>query len=78
MKRYGILLALLMALILAFTLMNGCSTPKKATTEEMTKPTDPRDPRKRNWPGRGPSRMPGNGPCVSRPSGTRRLVTGGA
>jgi peptidoglycan-associated lipoprotein len=38
MKRYGILLALLMALVLAFTLMNGCSAPKKATTEEMTKP----------------------------------------
>jgi peptidoglycan-associated lipoprotein len=44
MKRYGILFALLMALVLAFTLMNGCSTPKKATTEEMTKPTTPAGP----------------------------------
>jgi peptidoglycan-associated lipoprotein len=44
MKRYGILVALLMALVLAFTLMNGCSTPKKATTEEMTKPTTPAGP----------------------------------
>jgi peptidoglycan-associated lipoprotein len=44
MKRYGILAALLMALVLAFTLMNGCSTPKKATTEEMTKPTTPAGP----------------------------------
>jgi peptidoglycan-associated lipoprotein len=33
-----------MALVLAFTLMNGCSTPKKATTEEMTKPTTPAGP----------------------------------
>jgi peptidoglycan-associated lipoprotein len=44
MKRYGILFALLMALVLAFTLMNGCSTPKKAATEEMTKPTTPAGP----------------------------------
>ncbi len=44
MKRYGILLALLMALVLAFTLVNGCSTPKKATTEQVTKPTTPAGP----------------------------------
>jgi peptidoglycan-associated lipoprotein len=44
MKRYGILFALLIALVLAFTLMNGCSTPKKATTEEMTKPATPAGP----------------------------------
>ena len=44
MKRYGILFALLIALVLAFTLMNGCSTPKKATTEEMTKPATPSGP----------------------------------
>jgi len=44
MKRYGILCALLIALVLAFTLINGCSTPKKATTEEMTKPTTPAGP----------------------------------
>jgi peptidoglycan-associated lipoprotein len=44
MKRYGILFALLIALVLAITLMNGCSTPKKATTEEMTKPTTPAGP----------------------------------
>ncbi len=39
MKRYGILLALFMALIFAFTLMNGCSTPKKASKEEVATPT---------------------------------------
>ncbi|HTZ40465.1 MAG TPA: hypothetical protein VMB77_09920, partial [Syntrophales bacterium] len=38
MKRCGVLLAILMAWILAFTIISGCSTPKKATTEEMTKP----------------------------------------
>jgi peptidoglycan-associated lipoprotein len=37
MKRYGILAALFMVLVLAFTLVNGCSTPKKATKEDVTK-----------------------------------------
>ncbi|HEX7539201.1 MAG TPA: peptidoglycan-associated lipoprotein Pal [Syntrophales bacterium] len=41
MKRYGIFLALFMALIFAFTLMNGCSTPKKATKDEVAAPTKP-------------------------------------
>jgi len=45
MKRYGFLLALFLALIFAFTLMNGCSTPKKATKEEVAKPaTQPAGP----------------------------------
>ncbi len=44
MKRYGIFLALIVALIFAFTLVNGCSTPKKATTEEMAKPAKPAGP----------------------------------
>jgi peptidoglycan-associated lipoprotein len=44
MKRYGIFLALFMALIFAFTLMNGCSTPKKATKEEVATPTKPAGP----------------------------------
>jgi len=37
MKRYGILLAVLMAFVLAFTLTPGCSAPKKATKEDVTK-----------------------------------------
>lgn len=37
MKRYGILLAVCMALVMAFTLTSGCSTPKKATKEDVTK-----------------------------------------
>ncbi|HEX7540366.1 MAG TPA: peptidoglycan-associated lipoprotein Pal [Syntrophales bacterium] len=38
MKRYGILLAVCMALVMAFTLTSGCSAPKKATKEDVTKP----------------------------------------
>jgi len=37
MKRYGILLAVFMAFVLALTLTSGCSTPKKATKEDVTK-----------------------------------------
>ena len=37
MKRYGILLAVFMAFVLAVTLTSGCSTPKKATKEDVTK-----------------------------------------
>ena len=37
MKRYGILLAVCMAFVLALTLTSGCSTPKKATKEDVTK-----------------------------------------
>lgn len=37
MKRYGILLAVFMALVLAFTFTTGCSAPKKATKEDVTK-----------------------------------------
>ena len=37
MKRYGILLAVFMAVVLAITLTSGCSTPKKATKEDVTK-----------------------------------------
>jgi peptidoglycan-associated lipoprotein len=37
MKRYGILLAVCMALVMALTLTSGCSTPKKATKEDVTK-----------------------------------------
>jgi peptidoglycan-associated lipoprotein len=37
MKRYGILLAVFMAFVLAFTLTTGCSAPKKATKEDVTK-----------------------------------------
>ncbi|OPY07507.1 MAG: Outer membrane lipoprotein Omp16 precursor [Syntrophaceae bacterium PtaB.Bin038] len=37
MMRYGILLAVLMAFVLAFTLTTGCSAPKKATKEDVTK-----------------------------------------
>ena len=37
MKRYGILLAVFMAFVLAITLTSGCSTPKKATKEDVTK-----------------------------------------
>jgi len=37
MKRYGILLAVFMAVVLALTLTSGCSTPKKATKEDVTK-----------------------------------------
>ncbi|HET6491129.1 MAG TPA: peptidoglycan-associated lipoprotein Pal [Syntrophales bacterium] len=44
MKRYGSLLALLMALIFAITLTNGCSTPKKATKEETTSAKQPAGP----------------------------------
>jgi peptidoglycan-associated lipoprotein len=44
MKRYGFLLALFLALIFAFTLINGCSTPKKATKEEVAKPATPAGP----------------------------------
>ncbi len=38
MKRCGVVLAILMAWILMFTMVNGCSAPKKATTEEIAKP----------------------------------------
>jgi peptidoglycan-associated lipoprotein len=38
MKRYGILLAVCMALVMALTLTSGCSAPKKATKEDVTKP----------------------------------------
>jgi tol-pal system protein YbgF len=38
MKRFGISLALLLAVVLAVTFTNGCSMPKKATTEELTRP----------------------------------------
>ncbi len=45
MKRYGILLAVFMAFVLALTLTTGCSAPKKATKEDVTKagtkPTGP-------------------------------------
>jgi peptidoglycan-associated lipoprotein len=44
MKRFGIFLALFLALIFVFTLMNGCSTPKKATKEEVAAPTKPAGP----------------------------------
>jgi len=37
MKRYGILLAVFMAFVLAFTFTTGCSAPKKATKEDVTK-----------------------------------------
>ena len=37
MKRYGILLAVFMAFVLAITLTSGCSTPKKATKEDVAK-----------------------------------------
>jgi len=37
MKRYGILLAVFMAFVLALTLTTGCSAPKKATKEDVTK-----------------------------------------
>jgi peptidoglycan-associated lipoprotein len=37
MKRYGILLAVFMAVVLSLTLTSGCSTPKKATKEDVTK-----------------------------------------
>ncbi|NTV54490.1 MAG: peptidoglycan-associated lipoprotein Pal [Syntrophaceae bacterium] len=37
MKRYGILLAVFMAVVLALTLTSGCSAPKKATKEDVTK-----------------------------------------
>jgi peptidoglycan-associated lipoprotein len=37
MRRYGILLAVFMAFVLAITLTSGCSTPKKATKEDVTK-----------------------------------------
>jgi peptidoglycan-associated lipoprotein len=40
MKRYGIFLAFVMVLVLAFALVNGCSAPKKATKEEVTKPVE--------------------------------------
>jgi peptidoglycan-associated lipoprotein len=38
MKRYGILVAVFMAVVLAFTLTSGCSAPKKATKEDAAKP----------------------------------------
>lgn len=43
MKRFAILLAVFMAFVLALTLTSGCSTPKKATKEEVTgtKPAGP-------------------------------------
>ena len=45
MKRYGILLAVIMAVVLALTFTSGCSAPKKATKEDVTKagtkPTGP-------------------------------------
>ena len=37
MKRYGILLAVFMVFVLAITLTSGCSTPKKATKEDVQK-----------------------------------------
>lgn len=37
MRRYGILLAVFMAFVLAISLTSGCSTPKKATKEDVTK-----------------------------------------
>jgi len=37
MKRYGILLAVIMAFVLALSLTSGCSAPKKATKEDVTK-----------------------------------------
>lgn len=37
MKRYGILLAVTMAFVLALSLTSGCSAPKKATKEDVTK-----------------------------------------
>ena len=37
MRRYGILPAVFMAFVLAITLTSGCSTPKKATKEDVTK-----------------------------------------
>lgn len=37
MRRYGILLAVFLAFVLAITLTSGCSTPKKATKEDVTK-----------------------------------------
>ncbi len=37
MKRYGILLAVFLAFVLALTLTTGCSAPKKATKEDVTK-----------------------------------------
>jgi peptidoglycan-associated lipoprotein len=37
MKRYGILLAVFMAFVLAITLTSGCSAPKKATKEDVQK-----------------------------------------
>ena len=45
MKRFAILLAVFMAFVLALTLTSGCSTPKKATKEELTgtKPAGPSD-----------------------------------
>jgi len=44
MKRYGFLLVVLLAFVLALTLTSGCSTPKKATKEEVTKPAGPAGP----------------------------------
>lgn len=45
MKRYGILLAVFMVFVLAISLTSGCSAPKKATKEDVTKigakPTGP-------------------------------------
>ena len=37
MKRYGILLAVFMAFVLAISFTIGCSAPKKATKEDVTK-----------------------------------------
>jgi peptidoglycan-associated lipoprotein len=37
MRRYGILLAVFLAFVLAITLTSGCSTPKKATKDDVTK-----------------------------------------
>ncbi len=37
MKRYGILLAVLLAFVLAISFTIGCSAPKKATKEDVTK-----------------------------------------
>jgi len=37
MKRYGILLAVCIAVVLAVTWTTGCSAPKKATKEDVTK-----------------------------------------
>ncbi|HNQ02965.1 MAG TPA: OmpA family protein, partial [Syntrophales bacterium] len=37
MRRYGVLPAIIMAFVLALSLTGGCSAPKKATKEDVTK-----------------------------------------